>query len=406
MPMPTRVILVRHGRSTFNEQGRYQGSSNEAVLTQKGKETAQLVGQYLQHSSVGTTIDVIYTSPLRRVQQTAYEITKAMAPAMRSPIVISDQLKEISLSCWEGLTYEQVKQQFASQYHRWQQCPHKFELPVNGESVTDEVPEEATKTNMAITTETYFPVQDLYQAARQFWATMLPRHAGSTILIVSHSGTIHALLSTALGISPAYHHSLQQSNCGISELTFSGLFFQQNSQPGSQQSLQQNVRLQQLNQTTALGEVLPKLKVTKKGLRLLLASAELTARSGERLAHRLKAMPIDFCLSADTGQKWLHLLTQEHPKILCLESQKDDFLQDWQRHLAQSRRAAEGLMTALAIAPTASIQKLLMQTLGGSLEEHNSLQKAPYHCLNLRAGYLSVIHYPDSHRPVVQAINI
>lgn len=251
---------------------------------------------------------------------------------------------------------------------------------------------------MAIATATYFPVQDLYQAARQFWATMLPRHAGSTILIVSHSGTIHALLSTALGMSPAHHHSLQQSNCGISELTFSGLF--------SQQGLQQNVQLQQLNQTTAIGEVLPKLKVNKKGLRLLLASAELTARSSERLAHRLEAMPIDFCLSADTGQRWLHPLTQNHPKILCLESQKDDFLQDWQRHLAQSRRSAEGLMTALAIAPTSSIQKLLMQTLGGSLDEYNSPQKAPYHCLNLRPGYLSVIHYPDNHRPVVQAINI
>jgi hypothetical protein len=69
----TRVILVRHGRSTYNEAGRYQGSSDDAVLTQKGKETAQLVGQMLN----GMAIDAIYTSPLRRVQETIGEILKS-----------------------------------------------------------------------------------------------------------------------------------------------------------------------------------------------------------------------------------------------------------------------------------------------------------------------------------------
>lgn len=36
-----RVILVRHGQSTWNEEGRIQGSSDFSVLTQKGESQAE-----------------------------------------------------------------------------------------------------------------------------------------------------------------------------------------------------------------------------------------------------------------------------------------------------------------------------------------------------------------------------
>ena len=106
----TRVILVRHGRSTFNDMGRYQGSSNQSVLTQKGKATARLVGQYLAQHCQGSPIDVIYASPLQRVQQTAAEICKQISQS--PPIEVSQDLKEISLSLWEGRTYADVRETF------------------------------------------------------------------------------------------------------------------------------------------------------------------------------------------------------------------------------------------------------------------------------------------------------
>ncbi len=370
----TRVILVRHGRSTFNEQGRYQGSSNQAVLTPTGIETSQQVGRYLKHLLSDTPIHIMYSSPLQRVQQTAHEIAKALPSPQRPPMVVSDELKEISLSLWEGLTYTQVKQRFSQQYQCWQQRPHEFELPIQAAEHSDK--------SMAVEATTYFPVQDLYHKARQFWHNLLARYSGCTVLIVSHSGTIHALLSTALGISPAHHHRLQQSNCGVSELTFSG----------------SHIQLHQLNQTAALNETLPKLKVSKQGLRLLLLAGEgLTPGSCKRLAERLQVSPIDFCLSADEGQKWLSLLTQYHPKVLCLGVQKADFLHNWQQSLCESHRSDENLTTGLAIAPTTSIQKLLMQTMGGSLDECDRIA--------IRPKQLSVIHYSHSQYPVIQTIN-
>ncbi|MEM9087688.1 MAG: histidine phosphatase family protein [Cyanobacteria bacterium P01_F01_bin.53] len=396
----TRVILVRHGRSTFNEQGRYQGSSNDSVLTEQGRKNSWLVGQHLKQASVNGPIDFIYTSPLRRVQQTADEMIRVLAPSRPPPVITDDDLKEISLSLWEGMSYQRVQQQFASQYHQWRQCPAQFELPIERENPANG--------EISVATETYFPIQDLYHSARKFWTKVLSRHTGNTLLIVSHGGTIHALLSTALGLMPDCHHSLQQSNSGISELVFSGT-----------PKLGDRVQLHQLNQTTVLGEPLPKLKVNKQGLRLLLVPSnepddEMTTQHFQRLAERIKGLSIDFCLSSHEGQPWLHSLVQQHPNMLCLGSQNANFLDAWQQHLGQSYRPDEPLITGLVIAPTASIQKLLSQVLTQRLEKtlrhdfmKGDLKNAlSNHDLVLRHGHLSIVHYPHNHRPVVQAINL
>ncbi|MBE9068391.1 histidine phosphatase family protein [Leptolyngbya cf. ectocarpi LEGE 11479] len=354
---PSRIILVRHGRSTFNDQGRYQGSSDEAVLTLKGIETARQVGDYLRHIS----IDAVYTSPLMRAKQTAGEILKAMDDKQTISVTVSNYLREIDLSIWEGLTYEYVRHHHKDTYACWQQHPDEFKLPAADGTY-------------------HFPINDLYKRAQTFWAG-LPYAAGKTILVVSHGGTNHALISTALGLSAKDHHSLQQSNCGISMLEFSG----------------QQVQLSQLNQTTAIKETLPKLKAGKIGLRLLLLAKDgLTATVCDRLAHRLADVKLDFCLA--TGQRWLPTLLQYHPSITWFSNERENFLQDWQGVRTSSFYSTEMLRTGIAIAPATHIQTLLMKTLGGHPDTATRLA--------LKPGHLSVIHYPKNHRPIVQAINI
>lgn len=357
---PSRIILVRHGRSTFNDQGRYQGSSDEAVLTLKGVETARQVGEYLRHIA----IDAVCTSPLLRAKQTTEEILKAMGDKQPKPITVSNYLREIDLSSWEGLAYDYVRQHHKEAYDCWQQHPEEFRLP-------------------GVDNTYYFPVKALYERIQKFWAHSLPYHAGKTLLIVSHGGTNHALISTALGLEPKHHHSLQQSNCGISILEHS----------------EYGLRLNQLNQTTIIKETLPKLKAGKHGLRLLLLSDDsLTPTACKQLAHRLAAIKLNFCLSVTAGQKWLPTLLQYHPRITRFADERDDFLQDWQQVWDKSFSSRQELMTGIAIAPIISIQTLLMQILGG---HHNDGKK-----ISLKPGHLSVIHYPKNHRPIVQAINI
>lgn len=391
-PGTTRVILVRHGRSTYNDQGRYQGGSDDAVLTDKGRATAQQVGRYLRSFAIAA----IYSSPLRRVQQTASEIIQAHGQLAQTPLIIHNDLREIEMGAWQGLTYQQVKTELADDYCCWQQRPAEFMLGANG---TLEVSGSAQpQTSVAIAAQPFYPVRELYQRAKYFWQQLLAEQVGKTILVVSHGGTNQALINTALGLEATAHHGSQQSNCGISLLSFETSRSAPNKPPA---------QLLQLNQTTALGETAPKLKAGKQGLRLMLIASEgLCDRTCAQLAERLQPLSIAFCLTADQSQRCAQQLLQQHPAAAHLTTGNAGFLQDWQQALAQSERRSDELMTGVAIAPAASIQRLLWQTLSrDSTESGSSAAGAIDEALPLQPGRLQVIHYPFAHHPVVQAIN-
>ncbi len=55
----TRVIIVRHGQSTYNTVRRIQGHLDKSVLTEKGCSDARKVGKALSNIS----FDAIYCSP-------------------------------------------------------------------------------------------------------------------------------------------------------------------------------------------------------------------------------------------------------------------------------------------------------------------------------------------------------
>ena len=57
IPRAKRVVLVRHGQSTWNEEGRIQGSSDYSVLTTKGESQAETSRQMLLSDS----FDVCFT---------------------------------------------------------------------------------------------------------------------------------------------------------------------------------------------------------------------------------------------------------------------------------------------------------------------------------------------------------
>lgn len=224
--LATRVVLVRHGQSSFNAAGRIQGRSDSSVLTELGEAAALQTGEALSNLE----FDAVYSSPLRRAKRTAELIHAKLAtpPALQ----VSDSLLEINLSEWENLTRQEVQTQYPEAYACWKQRPHELQLGDRR------------------------PVLDLFEQARGFWQETLPRHAGKSILIVAHNGILRSLLSTALGIEASHYQVIRQSNCGISVLNFSGGF----GEP---------VQLESLNQTAHLGEPIPD-RGQSSGCRLLL----------------------------------------------------------------------------------------------------------------------------------------
>ncbi|MBD2563704.1 histidine phosphatase family protein [Nostoc linckia FACHB-391] len=381
----TRVILVRHGQSTYNAQKRYQGSCDDSVLTEKGRSDAYQTGVALK----GIELDAIYISPLRRVKETTFEILEGMEVEEQKRIFTSSYLKEIDMPTWQGLTYKYVQEHFAADYRCWKERPHEFQM-------AEPQPEKHLKTTgvaVATCVQQCYPVLDLYDRTHQFWQEILPRHVGKTILIVSHSGTIRALISTAIAMKCEKYHVLQQSNCGISILNFPT--------PGEQQG-----RLEAMNITTHLSEVIPKLKNGKQGLRLLVVPATGTApHLIHQLAERFQTIPIDFSLSSDldSSQQNAEQLLKYHPKTVQLQVLRQDFLAIWQQNLLSKRAVVPSNdidltrpTTGLVVASPSIIENMLVHILDTSPQ-----------CLQVIPDTLSVVYYPlKSSFPVLQAMNI
>ncbi|MBF2063763.1 MAG: histidine phosphatase family protein [Calothrix sp. C42_A2020_038] len=233
----TRVIIVRHGQSIYNTEKRIQGRSDTSQLTQHGRDQAIKLGKALSNIS----FSALYSSPLQRAKLTAEIVYNELSLNKSVIIQTSNHLTEVDLPLWVGMTTTEVREKFPDDYATWHQSPDKFMMLVPSPDRTRE----------------HFPILSLYEQAKQFWEEILQRHQGETILIVGHNGINRALISTALGIPPARYHSLQQSNCGISVLNFSG-------------GLEDNVQLESMNQTQHLGETIPSTRPGHQGIRLLL----------------------------------------------------------------------------------------------------------------------------------------
>jgi probable phosphoglycerate mutase len=279
-----------------------QGRCNESVLTEKGTADAHQVGAALS----SLKFDAVYSSPLQRAKTTA-EVILPYLPG--SPELLTPTgLLEIDLPLWEKLHKEAVKDKFSEDYRCWKERPHEFCMTLPQSEGTKE----------------HFPVLALYEQAKQFWQEILPRHPGGTILIVAHNGINRCLLTSALGISPALYHSIQQSNCGINVLNFVG-------------GWGELVQLESLNQTSHMGDALPTPREGNRGLRLLLVRHGETEwnrvarfqggidvplnengrKQAQQAAEFLKDVPIDFAVSSPMlrPKETAELILKNHPNI-------------------------------------------------------------------------------------------
>ncbi|MBE9221847.1 histidine phosphatase family protein [Cyanobacterium stanieri LEGE 03274] len=230
--MTTRVIIVRHGQSSYNAQRMIQGRCDESVITEKGRQQADLLAQTLSKVNFAG----FYSSPLQRARETADIIRQANEH--NPSLTVLEKLREINLPLWEKWKKEDVKQQFPEEYKTWKEKPHELKMAVDGKE--------------------FYPVLDLYAQAQEFWRVIIPKHQGETIFIAAHNGINRCLIMTALGIPPSHYHSIQQSNCCINVLNFTGNFGDA-------------VQLESLNQTAHLGIPIPDFRPHEGAvLRLLL----------------------------------------------------------------------------------------------------------------------------------------
>jgi probable phosphoglycerate mutase len=129
--MTDRIIyLLRHGETHWNKENRFQGCMN-SPLTENGMSQASKMGECLARQLNGEGYSMI-SSPLGRTRQTA-EIVCSVLNHDFNKCTYDDQLREVTLGQWDGLTRQEVGEQFPSEWALYNQDKW-HQIPPDGES--------------------------------------------------------------------------------------------------------------------------------------------------------------------------------------------------------------------------------------------------------------------------------
>ena len=179
----TRLLLIRHGETHFNREGRAQGHSN-SDLTALGVAQARACAHALSTRGV----ERLYASDLSRARQTAQIIGDRLGLSVR----LDPRLREMSFGRLEGRTWAELEAYFrqveAAGAGDWFSA-----VPPGGESRA-----QLTERGWAVTNE----------IARS--------HPNETVALVSHGGFIGFFLRQVLGLRTDQRYvGFRTHNCAI-----------------------------------------------------------------------------------------------------------------------------------------------------------------------------------------------
>ncbi len=180
-----RLIIVRHGQTDWNIQGKNQGHTDIELNDTGIKESHQLK-RVLESSQ----IDKVFSSPLLRARRTAEILTEGRKIEIKNDF----RLRERSYGQWEGKTREQVFSASPDELSDYLNNP-ETSRPKEGESGID-----------VFCRASYFITDVVGMIENE-----------STYLIVSHGGTIANLVSVLIGGSPKTANSFRFNNCSLTE---------------------------------------------------------------------------------------------------------------------------------------------------------------------------------------------
>ena len=150
-------------------------------------EQARCLAAYFATQPIGA----LYTSHLRRSLQT----TQAIAQQVGLAAMVEPALAEIHLGAWEGLTPEEVNDQYDGAYHLWRASPSQVRIP--GAE----------------------PIEQFRVRVRTAIHRIMTAGGKGDIAVVCHGGVIAALLADWLDADyDVLLHQLVLDNAGITAL--------------------------------------------------------------------------------------------------------------------------------------------------------------------------------------------
>ena len=181
----TRLILIRHGETTWNRAARIQGHT-DIPLSPLGLAQAERLAEALADEPLAA----IYSSDLSRARQTA----EALARVQGLPIRLDAALRERAFGRFEGLSWDEIAEGYPEDATRWRRREPDFAVG-GGESLNT------------------FSARCL-DAARRAAAA----HAGQSIALVAHGGVLDCLYRAATRVALDAARSWQLGNATINRL--------------------------------------------------------------------------------------------------------------------------------------------------------------------------------------------
>ena len=165
-----KLYFVRHGRTVWNLEGRFQGAGGDSPLLPESIETLKELGQYLKDVS----FDKIYSSDLPRAVKSAEIIQSQLKDSC--PLEETSLLREWQLGKLEGAKFATLEAIYPEQL-------------------------KAFRTNLAKFDSTMFGAESVYQTTHRTiqFIKSLESKPFEHVMIVGHGANLTASIRTLLG---------------------------------------------------------------------------------------------------------------------------------------------------------------------------------------------------------------
>jgi broad specificity phosphatase PhoE len=190
MPEALEIFLIRHGQSTANARGIWQGQL-DFPLSDEGREQARRAGKAL---ASGSPPIAVYASPLAR----AFDTAKMIVREARLPVDVGtiDGLKERGGGILEGNTWEEQQEKNPELVEKFRSLPEEEGWRLVGAETDEEV---------------------LHRFSHALSEVRARHPEGGRVAVVSHGGAIRAFLREHFG-GAVLPGSLRAANASITRL--------------------------------------------------------------------------------------------------------------------------------------------------------------------------------------------
>ena len=161
------LICVRHGRTAWNADRRFQGHT-DVPLDEEGRAQAAALGTLLRDARIDTAV----SSDLSRAIETA----RIVLGARDLPVRLDPEWREMRFGDWEGLTWDEIRAANPQLDEGDIASVHTF-TPGGGETFADLT----------------------VRVARAVERVVAETPPDGTALVATHAGPLHALLAVLLG---------------------------------------------------------------------------------------------------------------------------------------------------------------------------------------------------------------